>query len=89
MMRGAGKSPTPVFNTIIEGRPPKPRKLRLRAGPLPHLTRILDHSGETVPSLFNSEELRRDYDGLRARLERCFASILERANRDGLPDTED
>ncbi|MDQ5827590.1 MAG: hypothetical protein M3441_25870, partial [Chloroflexota bacterium] len=33
------------------------------------LARILDHSGETVPSLFKSEELRRDYDALRARLE--------------------
>src|SRR5215207_5882338 len=37
MMRGAGESPTPVFNTIIEGRPPKPSGPSLDAGPLPHL----------------------------------------------------
>src|SRR3954463_11049303 len=36
MMWGEGESPTPVFNTIhSEGRPPKPRKLRRHAGPLP------------------------------------------------------
>ena len=53
------------------------------------LTRILDSSAEAAPSLFNSEELRRVYDQIRARLEEHFPTALERADRDEHPNTED
>jgi hypothetical protein len=53
------------------------------------LSRILDRSAEHMPSLFNSAELRRTYDQLRARLERGLPTPLDQADRDQRPDTPD
>ncbi len=53
------------------------------------LARILDGTGEFVPALSNSEELRQRHGQIRERLERSCPTALQRADRDGLAATED